>query len=149
MLNVAVVAEPVKVASLGDFTILIELAKVIGFPALLFYLIYLTLKYDREKWEKSMNQHKEERDRDSEHLRELMEAIHGQMQAMAMLNSGWESMNRKIDALGEPLKSLPTAFRDIHARFDNLPLYVHKENHVGNARPQRPPLEGKDGSRPA
>lgn len=120
----------------------IELVKALGFPGLLFGLLYLFMRLDEKKWtmlrgddnEKWRNMgdqmklmvtevlanHKEERNRDFEHLRDQMEFLHGQHQTMTLIGSTLGHVHTIAIDLKKDSERVPTYVREIHGRLDKL-----------------------------
>jgi len=145
-----------------DLPSLVDLAKVIGFPSLLFYLIYQFMKNDKSKWETTrvdqtamwdktredqknalleiLKQHKEERDRDFKHLESQTEFIYGQHQTLSLLVSKQDMMASNVQEVKKQMDMMTTNFRDVHHRFDTLPIVLYRKN-VNDAHEKGEPLE--------
>lgn len=120
----------------------IEILKGVGTPGLLFGLLYLFMKLDEKKWTaqraddndkwKNMSEqmkemvtqvllnHKEERNRDFQHLQEQMEYLHGQHQALSMMSSAVGNVQSIVMDLKKDVDQIPTYVRELHGRLDKL-----------------------------
>ncbi len=127
-----------------DFPSIIEYAKVLGFPGLLFILLYLFIRDNSKKWESTrlddkekwgsmvkqhqeafdsaLKAHKEERERDFAHLRDQMEFLHGQHHALTIISARLEGMQVTLADVKRGVDFIPQQFRDVHSRLDNVLL---------------------------
>lgn len=117
--------------------------------AILAMLLFMYIRSDQKKWdnvntqsdarwEQMLEAHKGERDRDFEHLKELMGNLSGQYQILTTLAGKVDQVDRGTINLGAAMSNLPTLFRDLHSRFDQMIPHLRKEFHVRDPGPQGP-----------
>ncbi len=117
--------------------------------AILAMLLFMYIRSDQKKWEdvnrqsdarwnQMLEAHKGERDRDFKHLAELMEGLSGQYQILTTLTSKIDQVDRGTLNLGTAMSNLPTMFRDMHSRIDQLLPHLRKDYHVRDSGAQGP-----------
>lgn len=117
--------------------------------AILAMLLFMYVRADAKKWadvnaqsdarwKQLLEAHKGERDRDFEHLQDLMQSLNGQYQVLTTIAGKVDQVDRGNANLGTALAALPALFGDLHRRFDAMLPQFSKGNHVRDPGPQGP-----------